>query len=325
MANGIDAREPLVHSGNAAVAAEPFSPDRPLLPSKLEPPIPEPLVSGSSSRGVGTPAPPAAAVPHYALITADDIKWGSQVLDILEHPSVLMAGVAFVTIVALQDVSLGVGLIVTTVLMLLDFLTTLFWRVQQRLRHWPYALTHCLFWPLLTWTILTLFYQKAEYALWLNVFLWGSVAALMSMTVLYGYPFTRDLLKEKSPQGLWDTPWWTDMANSLANIWIILFAAMCALSLIPTLTSGSTGRQMSHVLNVMFNYLAPLFLAAIGLSATRTLQDKTRIRWLLAPGATATAGAGAAAIVPVAATVGADGSYVPLAGGNGVHIGSSAV
>lgn len=39
-----------------------------------------------------------------------------------------------------------------------------------------------------------------QYHLWLNVFLWGSVATLMSMTVLYGFPFSRDIMKEKSPE-----------------------------------------------------------------------------------------------------------------------------
>lgn len=38
----------------------------------------------------------------YHPISSSDIKWGSQVLDILEHPSVLAAGVAFVIIIALQ-------------------------------------------------------------------------------------------------------------------------------------------------------------------------------------------------------------------------------
>lgn len=112
-------------------------------------------------------------------------------------------------------------------------------------------------------------------------------------------------------QGLWDEPWWTDLANSLANMWIIIFAAMCALSLIPTLISRMAGRQMDHALNLVFNYLAPLFLAAIGLAATRTMQDKARVRWLLAPGATATAGAGAAVFGGSAAVSG----YEALAGG----------
>lgn len=97
-------------------------------------------------------------------------------------------------------------------------------------------------------------------------------------------------------QGLWDEPWWTDLANHLANAWIIIFAAMCALSLIPTLTNRMIGRQTDHVLNLVFNYLAPIFLAAVGLAVTRSMQNRARVRWLLAPGATATAGAGAAGL-----------------------------
>lgn len=76
---------------------------------------------------------------------------------------------------------------------------------------------------------------------------------------------------------------------------------------------------MDHVLNVVFNYLAPIFLAGIGLSATRAMQDKARVRWLLSPGATATAGAGAAMLSggagDAAAAGAAHGGYEPLAGG----------
>jgi hypothetical protein len=293
--------------------AEPFSPqaERPLLYDNSS--SRQPLLGGLSPGDV--PALPSAHL--LQAINSSDVQWGSQVLDTLEHPSVLMAGLVVVIIIALQDVSLLVGLVTASVLTVLDLLCTLVWRVQRKLRHWPYALTHCFMWPLITWTILTLFFQQSQYHLWLNVFLWGSVATLMSMTVLYGYPFTRDLMKEKSPQGLWDEPWWTDLAHSLANIWIIIFSAMCALSLIPTLVNRMAGRQMDHALNVVFNYLAPLFLAAVGLSATRAMQDKARVRWLLAPGATATVGAGAAVLGAgsSAATGSAVGGYEPLAGG----------
>lgn len=115
-------------------------------------------------------------------------------------------------------------------------------------------------------------------------------------------------------QALWDEPWWTDLSHSLANIWVIIFAAMCALSLIPTLVNRMAGRQTDHALNVVFNYLAPLFLAAIGVSATRAVQDKARVRWLLAPGATATAGAGAA-VLGLGGSAAASGAYEPLGGG----------
>lgn len=54
------------------------------------------------------------------------------------------------------------GLVAGSVLMLLDLLATLLWRLMGRLRHWPYALTHCFLWPLVTWSILALFYQQQE-------------------------------------------------------------------------------------------------------------------------------------------------------------------
>jgi hypothetical protein len=54
------------------------------------------------------------------------------------------------------------GLLASSGLMGLDFLSTLLWRIQRKLRHWPYALTHCLGWPCVTWAILVLFYQQPQ-------------------------------------------------------------------------------------------------------------------------------------------------------------------
>jgi hypothetical protein len=80
-----------------------------------------------------------------------------------------------------------------------------------------------------------------------------------------------------------------------------------------------TCQSIPPAANISCNYLAPLVLGALGLSATRAMQDSARQRWLLAPGATATAGAGAATI-PVASIaaggVGLGGAgYAPLPGG----------
>lgn len=56
--------------------------------------LPALLLSGE------VPSLPSAHMLHA--INSSDIKWGSQVLDILEHPSVLVAGLVVVIIIALQ-------------------------------------------------------------------------------------------------------------------------------------------------------------------------------------------------------------------------------
>ena len=68
--------------------------------------------------------------------------------------------------------------------------------------------------------------------------LWGGVATLMSITILLGYPWPRDILKDKSPSTVWTAAWWDELASNIARVWVLIFTVIFLSSLLPMITDN---------------------------------------------------------------------------------------
>lgn len=239
-----------------------------------------------------------------------DIKWGSSPLNILEHPTPLIVGAAFVIVIALQDVNLSAGLITAVLLCGLEGIGSMALKNTGRLKHWSYALNHCFFWPFLTWLVVhwwdkpSLGVEHMRFHEWMGPALWGGVATLMSINILLGYPWPRDMLKDKSPATAWDLDWWDELALNIARVWVLIFTVIFASALVPMLTHKW---GTSNAINVIFNYIVPILAGVLGTMITQWLVDRTQSMHVYGAGGSGAAGTGSASM------------YEPLVRGQGAE------
>lgn len=201
---------------------------------------------------------------------------GHHVLDAFEHPTPLFIAAAYFTILALQDLRLSAGLVAAVFLLLLDLICTLLLRTTRRLKLWPYALQIIFLVPLGVWLIIY-WWNRPRANKYFNVAFHGGVFVLMALSVIITMPFVRDFMREKSPRHLWNQGWFKSTAYTASTIWSAIFLSNALVALIPLLTGRHYGMSW---LNVIFNYIWPIWSVFFGFILHKSLQERTRNRQL---------------------------------------------
>lgn len=63
-------------------------------------------------------------------------------------------------------------------------------------------------------------------------YFYGSVFILMLFTMMIGYPFVGDFMKEKTPSSSWNERWWKRMSWGLTTMWATIFLILAGISLV---------------------------------------------------------------------------------------------
>ena len=135
--------------------------------------------------------------------------------------------------------------------------------------------------------------------------LWGGVATLMSINILLGYPWPRDMLKDKSPAAVWDAPWWEELASNIARVWVLIFTVIFLSALVPMLTHNWAG---GNVINVIFNYIVPILAGVLGIMITQWLVTRAQDLDVFGAGGSGSAGMGTGSMYePLVRGTGAEG------------------